>query len=51
MKEKFLKVKNGAIIAFAVLGALSIVTTFVRYRIAKRLLKKQEEAVSEAEAK
>ena len=51
MKETFLKVKNGAIIVFAVLGALSIVTTFVRHRIAKRLIKEQELDVSEAETK
>lgn len=52
MKENLLKIKNGALIVFAVLGALSIVTTFVRYRITKRLLKQKEElSVAEAETK
>lgn len=46
MKENLIKIKNGALISLAVLGVLSIVTTFVRYRLTKRLLKKTEDELS-----
>jgi len=37
--EYFTKMKKSAIIAFAILGVVSLFTTFIRYRLAKKMLK------------
>ena len=47
MKVTFEKVKKGTVISLAVLGVASILATFIRYRIVKRMIKKREEEVTE----
>lgn len=42
MKISLAQVKKGTVITLAVLGVASIITTFVRYRLVKRMLEKEK---------